>query len=115
MWDGGTARQIGLVDGFGGIQDAVAKAAQLAKLGNERGVRYLETRPNLRDQLIEALASKDNDSAAPGDAFSLLARQPEQQLTSVIAEVTESCVAPASRRAASNAPRSPPLGSSSVI
>ena len=33
VWDGGTARQIGLIDGFGGIQDAIAKAAQLAKLG----------------------------------------------------------------------------------
>src|SRR5947209_3587985 len=36
VWDGGTARQLGLVDGFGGIGDAVSKAAQLANLGNER-------------------------------------------------------------------------------
>src|SRR5205085_3074851 len=43
VWDGGTAHQIGLVDGFGGMQEAVAKAAELAHLGaNERGVRYLE-------------------------------------------------------------------------
>ena len=42
VWDGGTAHQIGLVDGFGGMEDAIAKAAQLAGLGNERGVRYLE-------------------------------------------------------------------------
>ena len=42
VWDGGTARQIGLVDGFGGMEEAIAKAAELAKLGDERGVTYLE-------------------------------------------------------------------------
>ncbi|MFL6725863.1 MAG: signal peptide peptidase SppA [Sphingomicrobium sp.] len=87
VWDGGTAHQIGLVDGFGGISDAIAKAAQLARLGDERGVRYLEPQPNFRDQLIDAFADDDNDTAAPADAFSMLARQPEQQLASVIAEV----------------------------
>ena len=35
VWDGGTARQLGLVDGFGGMDDAVAKAAELAKLDDE--------------------------------------------------------------------------------
>ena len=88
VWDGGTAHQLGLVDGFGGISEAIAKAAQLAGLGNERGVRYLEPQPNFRDQLIEALADRDNDDTADtGDAFSMLAHQPEQQLASVFAEV----------------------------
>jgi len=89
VWDGGTAHQLGLVDGFGGMSEAIAKAAQLANLGNERGVRYLEPQPSFRDQLIEALADRDNDddSAVPGDAFSMLAHQPEQQLASVLAEV----------------------------
>ena len=31
-WDGGTARQLGLVDQFGGLDDALAHAAKLAKL-----------------------------------------------------------------------------------
>jgi len=87
VWDGGTAHQIGLVDGFGGISDAVAKAAQLAGIGNERGVRYLEPERNFRDQVIDALADDDNDSAAPADAFSMLEREPEQQLSGVLAEV----------------------------
>jgi protease-4 len=87
VWDGGTARQLGLVDGFGGIDDAIAKAAQLAGLGNERGVRYLEQQPSFRDQLISSLADNDNDSATPTDAFSTLAHEPEQQLAAVIAEV----------------------------
>jgi protease-4 len=88
VWDGGTARQIGLVDGFGGISEAIAKAAQLAKLGDERQVRYLEPQRSFREQLIDAFADNDNDTtAAPADAFSTLARQPGQQLATVLAEV----------------------------
>src|SRR5437868_8751691 len=88
VWDGGTARQLGLVDGFGGMSEAIAKAAQLAGLGNERGVRFLEPQPSFRDQLIATLADRDDeDSARPADAFSTLALQPEQQLATAIAEV----------------------------
>ena len=87
VWDGGTARQIGLVDGFGGMSDAIAKAAQLAGLGDERSVRYLEPQPSFRDQLIESLAEQRDDTAAPADAFSMMARKPEQQLASVLGEV----------------------------
>ena len=89
VWDGGTAHQLGLVDSFGGIDDAVAKAAQLAGLGNERGVRYLEPAPSFRDQLIASLASgNDDDMAGSSDAFSTLAHQPEQQLAAAINEVS---------------------------
>jgi protease-4 len=88
VWDGGTAHQLGRVDGFGGMSDASAKAAQLAGLGNERGVRYLERQPTFRDQLIEALSDGDSDGAAvPSDAFSMLAHQPERQLSLAIDEV----------------------------
>jgi protease-4 len=89
VWDGGTARQLGLVDGFGGFTDAVAKAAQLAKLGDERGIRYLEPQPSFKDQLIEAFADKKDDdgSATPGDAFSMLAREPQEQVAGALAEV----------------------------
>ena len=88
VWDGGTARQIGLVDGFGGINEAIAKAAQLAALGDERGIRYLEPQRSFRDQLIDALAEQnDGTSEAPPDAFSMLARQPQQQLAAALAEV----------------------------
>ena len=87
VWDGGAARQIGLVDGFGGISDAIAKAAQLAGVGNERGVRYLEPAPSFRDQLIDSLAEQRDDTAAPADAFSTMARQPGQQLASALGEV----------------------------
>jgi protease IV len=88
VWDGGSAHQLGLVDGFGGIDDAVAKAAQLAGLGNERGVRYLEPRVTFRQQLIETLASEQNDNTSvPEDAFAAIARGPQQQLAQMLTEV----------------------------
>ena len=88
VWDGGTAHQLGLVDGFGGLSDAITKAAQLANLGNERGVRYLEAQPTLRDQLIAMIANNgDADTSAPSDAYSMLARQPQQQLATALFEV----------------------------
>jgi len=88
VWDGGTAHQLGLVDGFGGIDDAVAKAAQLASLGSERGVRYLEPPKSFRQSLIEALADEQSDTTAvPQDAFASIARQPREQLATMLMEV----------------------------
>lgn len=88
VWDGGTARQIGLIDGFGGMSDAIAKAAQLAKLGGERGVRYLEPPKRFTDELIESLAQRsDEDTTTPEDAFAVFAGKPQQQLAAALAEV----------------------------
>ena len=88
VWDGGTAHQLGLVDGFGGMNEAIAKAAQLAGLGNERGIRYLEPPVSFRQELIEALAGEQADTTAvPQDAFASFARAPQQQLATMLAEV----------------------------
>jgi protease-4 len=88
VWDGGTAHQIGLVDGFGGMDDAVAKAAQLANLGKERRVRYLEQPKSFREQLVETLAGQsDDDNAAQPDAFAAIARRPQEQLAQALYQV----------------------------
>ena len=89
VWDGGTARQIGLVDGFGGMDEAIAKAAELAKLGeDERGVRYLERPKSLKDSLMEALASDElEEGGTPPDAFAAIAGNPEGQLWRALAEL----------------------------
>jgi protease-4 len=86
-WDGGTARQLGLVDGFGGMSEAIAKAAELAKLGDERGVRYLEPMRGFREQLLDVFASDSDEDSASDDAFAALARAPEQQLAAAIGEI----------------------------
>lgn len=88
VWDGGTAHQLGLVDSFGGIDEAVAKAAQLADLGNERRVRYLEPPKSFKQELFEAIADGQTDtSAEPEDAFASLAHAPQQQLAAMLTEV----------------------------
>ena len=67
VWDGGTARQLGLVDGFGGMDEAIAKAAELAKLGeDERGLTYLDESPSLADMLWQlGRRGGDRDRPAP--------------------------------------------------
>jgi protease-4 len=89
VWDGGTARQLGLVDGFGGLPDAIAKAAQLAKLGDgNRGVRYLERPVSFRESVIDMLAMEDveDDGSAPADAFAVYGRS-EALLAGALADM----------------------------
>jgi protease-4 len=88
VWDGGTAHQLGLVDGFGGINEAIAKAAQLASLGNERRVRYLEPPRSFKDEILESLALKDSDDEVPNtDAFAMMAGNPELQIAQALSDV----------------------------
>jgi protease-4 len=87
VWDGGTARQLGLVDGFGGMSDAIAKAAQLAKLGDERGVRYLEPPKKFGDELLESFADRSDDSTSSEDAFAVFVAPQQRQLAGAMAEL----------------------------
>ena len=87
VWDGGTAHQIGLVDGFGGMSEAIAKAAQLAKLGDERGVRYLERPKSLTEQIMAALAGEEDADVQPTDALATLAPTPQWQLEAALMEL----------------------------
>ena len=74
VWDGGTAHQLGLVDGFGGMEAAITKAGDLAKLAkDDRGVTYLERPTSFKEQLIEMLASEERDeSSSPTDGFAFI-------------------------------------------
>ncbi len=87
VWDGGTARQLGLVDGFGSMDEAIAKAAELAKLGDERGVTYLERPLSFREQLLQMLSQQERDEGAtPTDGFAFLGNG-ELQLAQAVAEL----------------------------
>jgi protease-4 len=89
VWDGGSARQLGLVDGFGGMDEAIAKAAELAKLGDdERGLTYLEKGPDFTDTLLAAWAGDDEETGdVPADALAGLAPAPEAIIARALAEV----------------------------
>jgi protease-4 len=89
VWDGGTARQHGLIDGFGGMDEAIAKAAELAKLGeNERGLTYLEKEPSFAETLVASFAGEEStEDAAPTDALATLAPAPEALLVRAIVDL----------------------------
>jgi len=71
VWDGGTARQLGLVDRFGTLDDAVAEAARRAKLDPAKvHARYLEKEPGWAAQIVRTFGEDDDEDARDGgDAF----------------------------------------------
>ena len=89
VWDGGSARQLGLVDGFGGMGEAIAKAAELAKLGKgDRRLTYLEKGPDFADTLLMAWAGEEEEADnVPADALASLAPAPETMLARALGEV----------------------------
>jgi protease-4 len=87
VWDGGSARQLGLVDGFGGMEEAIAKAAELAGVGDERGVRYLERPSSFTEQVLGMLAGEEETDSQPADALATLAPAPEWRVQAALAEL----------------------------
>ena len=85
VWDGGTARQIGLVDRFGSLDDAVAEAARQANLDPEEAeIVYLEREPDFLTQIMRGAAGAEQ--ARTGDVYSRLAGRPEQMMALAIAD-----------------------------
>jgi protease IV len=75
VWDGGTARQIGLVDAFGTLDDAVAEAAKLAKIDPSSINRvFLESHQSFFGSLITGLFGAQESVGAP-DLYTRLALQ----------------------------------------
>ena len=60
VWLGSDAVKIGLADGLGGIKDAIAKAAQLAKIKDYETTAY-PTSPTWIEQLTETVGSGGNN------------------------------------------------------
>jgi protease-4 len=79
VWDGGAARQIGLVDQFGGLEDALAWAG--AKAGLKEGQFhpvFLGASNDNFDPLIRQLLSSEGEGNAArmgGDPFALVAQK----------------------------------------
>lgn len=85
VWDGGTARQLGLVDQFGTLDDAMGWVAGQAKLGKDDWHPvYLGQNVNPYASLLEKLAGDDSE-APETDAFARIARLQQAQLASALA------------------------------
>ncbi len=52
VWTGADAKAAGIVDELGGIDDAIAKAAELAGLEEDYDVRWMEQEMSWRDSLV---------------------------------------------------------------
>ncbi len=88
VWAGGTARQIGLVDRFGGMDEALAEAVKRAGL-KEGGwhAEYIESQPSFVGALLGGLVPKKASVAAPMDIFAHAAWQQQLFLQRMVADL----------------------------
>jgi protease-4 len=81
VWDGGTARQLGLIDGFGSLDAAIAEAARRAKLDPaEARAVYLEPGPGFLDRLFSGMSESSQPEPEARDAFGLISVGAETML-----------------------------------
>ncbi len=94
VWAGGTARQLGLVDQFGGLPAALAAAAKLAKVDGDFHAKYYEDEPSeFAKMLANWSKSEEESAAAPRGWFGIAAmnRQlTERRLMQDMAMLTQS-------------------------
>ena len=94
VWDGGTARQLGLVDRFGSLDDAVAEAARRANLDpDEARIVFLEKQPDFFTQIMRGAAQ--GRQVAVRDAYSRLASRPEELMARAVADAEALLAGPA--------------------
>jgi len=65
VWSGADAKEIGLVDQLGGLEQAVASAAKLAGLDDKYAVRFVEKEQSLGEQLLTELLAETYAVAGP--------------------------------------------------
>jgi protease-4 len=88
VWDGGTARQLGLIDKFGGLEDAIAEAARLAKIdpGMARPL-YIDPQPDPFLALVEKLTEeKTARSTTPRDFLGHQAARQRAMMTRALVD-----------------------------
>jgi protease-4 len=97
VWDGGTARQLGLVDEFGSLDAAIANAARRAGIdpGAAKPV-YLEKKPDFWNQMLTSFAEDDEDTTQTSrDVFSRVAARPELMLMRALHDAQRILAGPA--------------------
>ena len=93
VWDGGTARQLGLVDAFGSLDDAIAEAARRAKIDPENIRRVvLQPKPSYLSSL---LANFTTAKATRGDVVTRLVREQQAAFVAGIGDAASVMAGPA--------------------
>ncbi|HYJ53581.1 MAG TPA: signal peptide peptidase SppA [Allosphingosinicella sp.] len=97
VWDGGTARQIGLVDRFGSLDDAIAEAARRAHIDPaDAQPVYLEREPGWLGQLLaDAAREEEDEDQTARDAFARLAHRPEAMIQRALHDAQQLLSGPA--------------------
>ena len=97
VWAGGTAHQIGLVDRFGTLDDAIAFAAKQAQLtGSDARPRWIEQQPNSWKTLLRDWTQKrDNNSDSAIDPWTRIAHRPQDLLAHALADARALAFGPA--------------------
>jgi protease-4 len=87
IWAGGTAHQLKLIDAFGGLDDAIAEAARLAKLeGDAAKPVWLEAEPGFFDEFLLAMSTDEEEEQASADAFGRIAMGQRQLMLRAAAD-----------------------------
>ena len=91
VWAGGTARQLGLVDAFGNLDDAITEAASRAEVeADDVRVLWIEQPPDPFTEFVRNWTRDEDDaeqSAAPRDIWTMLAPDPRAIVATVMAEM----------------------------
>lgn len=88
VWDGGAARQLGLVDQFGDLDAAIAWAAQQADLAEgDYVVDYLGDDESMYNSLLARMLAPDEaESGGSSDVAALFARRESAQMARALAD-----------------------------
>ena len=88
VWAGGTARQIGLVDRYGGMDEALTEAAKRAGLKADGWhAVYIEPQSSFAGTLLGGLVPKKASVAAPMDIFAQASWQQQLFLQRMMADL----------------------------
>ncbi|BEU99553.1 signal peptide peptidase SppA [Novosphingobium olei] len=90
VWDGGTARQIGLVDQFGGVEDALAYAASKAGAKQWHAVwlgASSDTFDSVIEQIMGSSADQGDGQAGARDIAGLVSRRQGQLASRLLADL----------------------------
>ncbi len=99
VWAGTSAKEIGLIDGYGNVDDAIAAAAKLAKI-DPAAARplYIEKPLNSWKQLLKSVLAPEqgaDQTAAVRDPWSRIAGRPDRLIARALADARSVLSGPA--------------------